>query len=704
MQSSETKQILVLMTLAYIFSIAVRLIWVYQFNGYDNFMWNNQLMINTNDGYYFAESARDMLNGTTSFKPDHNGALAIVTVFIAKLLPFSFETIILYMPAFLGSLLVVPISLIGYSIKRPYMGFVAALLGAVVWSYYNRTMAGYYDSDMLNIVGPMFVLWSIIHALITQKNRYLVLMIFFMVLSQWWYPKNVALNTAMVFVGVLYVMIKDRHNIFNLKLIVFALIGLAIMPFYLKVILSFALFGMFHYRDKLSQKYIYPILGVLLIIYIYSGALNDIWSSLNLYLVNRFFPSETLGEVAQLHFYGVIGTVREAGAISFETFANRISGHSVTFFVSTIGVIMMIVRYPILVISLPMVAMGFMAYKSGLRFTVYAVPVYALGFGYLVVFLANKLEFLISDKKKLKISKISLIAFIVLMALYPNITHVIGYKVPTVLNKAEVEDLARLEKMSSPEDYTLSWWDYGYPIRYYSMTKTLIDGGKHQNDNFIISKILQTSSQELTANLSRLAVETYVYPNCNVVANTIFKNKQKDQINPNLFLSELEDPEYKLPKKTRDIYLYLPYRMMRIFPTVAVFGNLDLSTGEAERKILFYPTNARSNKNGVIVLNNGITVDTKKGEITLGQQKKTIKYFIITQNTKQGKVHLQSQLYHTDGKYAVIYMKSYGQFVVMDTETFNSAYVQMFILGKYDKNLFELVVSSPYSKIYRLKK
>ena len=245
-ESSQIKQIFILMSIAYIFSIAVGLIWVYQFNGNESFMWNGQLMINTNDGYYFAEYARDILNGTRYFELDNNGALSIVTVFFVKILPFSFETIILYMPAFLGSLLVMPLVLIGYSIKRPYLGFLAAILGAIVWSYYNRTMTGYYDSDMMNIVWPMFVLWSIIHSLVTQKNRYLVLMIFFMVLSQWWYPKNIALNTAMIFMGVLYVMVKDRHNLFNLKLIVFALIGLALVPFYFKVVLALAFFGLFH--------------------------------------------------------------------------------------------------------------------------------------------------------------------------------------------------------------------------------------------------------------------------------------------------------------------------------------------------------------------------------------------------------------------------------------------------------------------------
>ena len=214
---------------------------------------------------------------------------------------------------------------------------------------------------------------------------------------------------------------------------------------------------------------------------------------------------------------------------------------------------------------------------------------------------------------------------------------------------------------------------------------------------------MQTSSSQLAANLSRLAVETYVESDYKVVADTIFKNKQKDQLDPNLFLTELESSIYILPEKTRDIYLYLPYRMMRIFPTVAVFGNLDLTTGEEERKIIFYPSQAVNNKGGVLTLRNGIMFDTTKGVIQLGQDEKRVKHFIMTKNTMHGDVKLQSQLFHTDGEYAVVYMESYGQFIVMDLETFNSMYVQMFILGKYDKELFELVVSSPYSKIYKLK-
>lgn len=214
---------------------------------------------------------------------------------------------------------------------------------------------------------------------------------------------------------------------------------------------------------------------------------------------------------------------------------------------------------------------------------------------------------------------------------------------------------------------------------------------------------MQTTSPELAANLSRLAVETYIDSNYTEIADTLFKDRQEDQLDPNLFLSELEDPHYELPEKTRDIYLYLPYRMLSIFPTVAVFGNLDLITGKEKRNISFYPTVAVNNNDGVIGFRNGIIFDTKIGEITLGQKKTQVKNFIVTQNTKEGKVQFQSQLYHVDGQFTIVYMQSYNTFVVMDNETFNSTYVQMFMLEKYDKNLFELVVSSPYSKIYKLK-
>ncbi len=46
------------------FSFATRLIWVDEFKDTEQFKFNNEFMINTNDGYFYAEGTRDVLAGT----------------------------------------------------------------------------------------------------------------------------------------------------------------------------------------------------------------------------------------------------------------------------------------------------------------------------------------------------------------------------------------------------------------------------------------------------------------------------------------------------------------------------------------------------------------------------------------------------------------------------------------------------------------
>jgi len=285
------------------------------------------------------------------------------------------------------------------------------------------------------------------------------------------------------------------------------------------------------------------------------------------------------------------------------------------------------------------------------------------------------------------------------LMIVPNIQHIINYKISTVFNHTEVENLVKLNEQASGKDYTIAWWDYGYPLWYYSDTSTLIDGGKHNNDNFIVSKIMQTTSPKLAANLSRLAVETYVSNGYKTITKTLFEGKD-----PNALLDSLADGSYPLPAKSRDVFLYMPYRMLDIFPTVALFGNLDLTTGKRLRPFKFYTLRAvSSSKDGRITFSNGLIFDAKKGLLRLPRSTQKIKRFVVTQNRKGGKIKLESQFYHSDGEYVMVYMKSYGKFVLMDSETFHSMYVQMFILGRYDTSLFELVEASPYSRIYKLK-
>ncbi len=57
----------------------------------------------------------------------------------------------------------------------------------------------------------------------------------------------------------------------------------------------------------------------------------------------------------------------------------------------------------------------------------------------------------------------------------------------------------------------------------------------------------------------------------------------------------------ELPEKTRDIYYYLPLKMMNIIPTIDLFSNIDLTTGKNYKSSIFLVANVLAVKGGVFI-------------------------------------------------------------------------------------------------------
>ncbi len=720
MTLTQNKKTVLFILIAFAFSIAVRLIWVQQFSGTEQFKFNDQFMINTNDGYFYAEGARDIVAGITENTNDlspFKSAGSILTAFIAKILPFSFESIIFYMPAFFASLLVIPIILIGRSIGKLEVGFIAALLASIAWSYYNRTMVGYYDTDLLNIVFPTFLLWSLIWAIKTQEDKYLLFTALDIIAYRWWYPQSYALEFAffgLVFVYLLYLAFKERKDTVSLyenktisyilQLLTIMMLAMVQLDMVLRIALVFGYFMLF--RQEKWHKHLYIMFIMALMLFMASGGFDPIWGQLK----GHVFKDDILvtGIDLKLHFFSVMQTVREAGQIPFETFANRISGHTITFIASILGYIWLSFRHPIMLLGLPMIGLGFLALSGGLRFTIYAVPILALGIAFLIVELSSFI--------KNNIMKYTLMTILTIAILLPNIKHVIDYKVPTVFTKDEVVVLDKLKNIANHEDYVVGWWDYGYPIRYYADVKTLSDGGKHSGSvNFPTSFIL-THSQVEASKMLRLDVE---YTENKFIIQKEDENLSKDNKrliqtniaqmtldygykNTNNFLTSLST-DIKLPKKTRDVYLYLPNKMMNIYPTVNIFSNIDLMTGTKGKQPFFYKSTTFKESTEIIDLGRGIKIEKKTGKLIVGKQKASINNFTKTFYDKKGKLQKQVQTINRAANLNVIFMSNYKQFLVVENSVYNSLYFQLFVLENYNKELFEPTILTPLTKIYKLK-
>ncbi len=693
----QRRTLFIMIVVAYLFSVLVRFIWVYQVQDEASFYWNGQLMINTNDGYWFAEGARDILSGhheLHDLSPIHS-ALSVITAYFAKLLPIKFETLILYMPSIFGSLLVVPVLLIARILKLSHVGFIAALLSGIVWSYYHRTMTGYYDSDMLNIVLPTFVLWSLMFNVTEKRHRFLPLVALFMLLYTWWYPQSYSLHLAMAIVLFLYTLVFERKESFNYKIILIMLISMSMIPLVAKLALMGGLFLLSHYKSELvTLKMILALNIVAFLLLVFSGGISPIITQVQGYI----FRSNETGESNYLHYYDIVKTVQEAGKISFETFANRISGNIITFLLSTIGYVMFAIRYPLMWLALPMIGLGFVALKGGLRFTIYAVPINALGIGFFIVWVAGYLK----ERKHAYI----FMALATAGILAPNIKHVTEYTMPTVFSKEEVSVVEKLKTIAKREDYILSWWDYGYPLRYYADVKTLIDGGKHTGDvNFPVSFAL-SASQVAAVNMARLAVEYTEKAYRENLSGDYLSMMMKDYgfKDPEDFLLSLEDAAFKLPKKSADVYFYLPYKMVGIFPTILKFENLNLKDGTSKTPPFVYYAPRFKETKDMLYLGQEIAMEKKNAVLHIGEHAVQAKRFVTLGYDQKGKLQKNEQLINPNSHLSIIFLQSYNAFLLLDDERYNSSFIQLFIFENYDKDLFEPVILSPFTKVYKIKK
>jgi dolichyl-diphosphooligosaccharide--protein glycosyltransferase/undecaprenyl-diphosphooligosaccharide--protein glycosyltransferase len=712
MLRSENQKTIIFIIVAFIFSFLMRLIWVYQFTGISEFQFNSQFMINTNDGYFWAEGARDIINGigqNTDNSPTLS-SLSNLTAYLFKLLPFSFETIIFYMPAFFSSLLVIPIVLIGRSIGKVEVGFIAALMASISWSYYNRTMVGYYDTDFLNIVFPTILLWSIIGAIETKEDKYLLFAAFDVLLYRWWYPQSYSLEFAFLLLIIVYLIYSIfKHNskpnklyenievYYPIQLMSLMLIAMVQLDTELRVMLVFAYFMLF--RQARWHKHLYLMLVMITILFISTGGLNPILAQLKNYVFKETL--EIAGSDIQLHYYSVMQTIKEASLIDFDELSVRISGNSIVFVISFIGYLWMCFLRPVMLLGLPMLGLGILSYSGGLRFTIYAIPILSLGIAYLIVSFSSRLK-----SKKLQI----IFLFIsVALILSPNIKHIIEYRVPSVFTNSEVQVLDTINKVASRDDYVISWWDYGYPIRYYGDVKTLSDGGKHSGQvNFPIS-FSMLSEQKISAKILRLEVE---YTEKEFTLDKEITSKYKSNMesfmydygytDSNLFLDSLKD-EIQLPLKTRDIYIYLPIKMLEILPTISLFSNIDLMNGKSLVNNFFYSTKNFKDAGSKILLGNNVFIDKRKGVINIQGIETEIKNFVITNYNREIKLEKHIQVLNNKADLNIIYMKDYNQFLVIDNAMYNSMYVQLSILENYNQEFYEPVILTPHTKVFRLK-
>jgi dolichyl-diphosphooligosaccharide--protein glycosyltransferase/undecaprenyl-diphosphooligosaccharide--protein glycosyltransferase len=735
MEPAETTKniyIFALIAFAFLFSVGVRLTWAYWANNTIDgsaFKWNGEFMVTTNDSYYWAEGARDLIfcdrdNASMGAYYQQNchqendlspvsESLPKITHFLYDILPFSLETIMFYLPAFAGSLLVIPFILIGRRLHLLLAGFIAALIASVGTSYYSRTVLGYYDTDIFNLFFPMLLVWSLVLALKTKAKPYILLTGIEIAVYRWCYPQSYSLEFAFLALVLLYTLIYERKSVFHYQLLSIMFIGMVDLPFAFRFggVIAVYLISLKEAFNKFSL-YILIACGI---IWLLAGGINPIMYRLNVFIFQR---DGTVAADGALHFFSVAQTIVEAKIVGMDEIASKVSGGIALFFISIIGYAWLCLRQPVMLIMLPLLGLGLLSISGGLRFVMYAIPVGAFGMGFFIFRIVELMNTYIKSKEAAFFGSLAFVCVVTGFSLSPLVETAWNYKTSPVFTREEVGLIEDFGKNINREDYVVTWWDYGYPIRYYADVKTLVDGGKHDGDvNFAPSFIL-SHDQKSAAQMARLDVE-YTEKRIEVIKNNqsdstpnnniAWMMKEYGFVDSNDFILSLRT-DIKLPEKTRDIYFYLPYRMLDIYPTIMSFSHLDLINGKP-RQPFFYISRSFEDTGAELILDKR----AGKSHFYVNKQQSALitpppnsnsiplKRFAVIGYDDKGVLQKNIQNMHYNGVYSLVYLRSYGVFLVIDENMYNSVYFKLFYLEEYDKNLFEFVSGNPYAKIFKLK-
>ena len=705
--NKASKLTFVLLLTAYLFSIFIRYILIFKMQNNPTLFWNGELLITSPDGYAYAEGARDILSNTiTNIHSRVTTSLAILTAFLVKYTPFSFETIIFYMPIFLSSLIVVPVFYITKRFRSNLLAFSAAIFASTVESYYNRTIAGYYDTDVLIIVLPMFSYWFLIEALTKKNNLFALLSILSTLLYAQWLASDIALNLSIAVMILSYTLLFDRKSFFNY--ILFILITLAAIPLaiFIKLSLLIVVYTLLYFHDKLNPKISFSIFGILsmtavilLIIY------QDHYLHLIIQKFSYYFNKKE--DIHNgLHFADSASSVLEVKNINYIEFTKRISGHLFIFPIAVIGYFIMTFRYKIMILFLPMLGFGFMSYgipgfipSAGARFTIYATPILAISLMYMIVWLDMQ-------SKNMLHRNIYLKYILFILVIIPNILHITSYNVTSFLKKQDIIILDKLQSTIKKDDYVISWWDYGYNLRYYSKAKTVCDGGLQLGENlYPISKLFMNSSQQIAANLAKLTTHEVAK---HKGINYLYMMMKTYHINdPKQFFEKIARNDFKVKENQFSTYIYIPKEMIYLYSVIDKFARTSLKTGQLKTSKKYFYISKHPidlNKGEIIPIDKNILYIQNKKELYFKENNANVplkKIIKLSYNSNgQLKKHINNTLNYQG--YTLIILPN-KKVIIVDDIAFNSMLIQLGVLANYDRELFEPVIISPDAKVYRVK-
>lgn len=689
-----------LIIVAYSSNVFLRFNWVHTFSQNDEMQWKENNLLISPDSYWYAKGVQDILAGENDVKksPIRHGFSQIGSL-LCRITGIAPQKLLFYLTIFIAPMLVIPLILLGVLKKIPFVGFFAAILAVNSQALLTRTKAGVFDTDMYALILPAFIIYLFMLAMEKQKLLHTVLLLMAIAFSLWIYLESlylILLIQLVVFLWAIFSRQPSTH-IFFLVQVTLALCMNVIWWISLIIII----FSIIIYRYKPIAKHQKMIVNLLLIItfIIYvplflgrldrDGFIDDIG---NLTQHSQKYSKTGAQEV----YTDVNLTISELKKPSFHNLLHSGFGNEIYIVIAVLGSLLLMIVYRHFILFLPLLLFGFGSMFAGVRFVAYMVPVLSFGFCFFIYFWLQKIT-----KKRY----VYLIVLLLSTGYFVNASmqRTKVWVKQTAITADEIEMLTALDSISTNDDYILSWWDYGYILKYFTGMNTIADGAIQSGElNKLISNIILGNNQLLAVNMALALAEyhqTIDPPHTRKQPSVVKYLLDKYEVaSLAQLLKMMRKEDFPLPEINDDIYLYFPYEMLNIIRTIGLFSDKP-NTNE----YFMYITRKYDQGRLRLRLGKNVAWDQTTNLIYFENVKFPIKFYAIIDKDENGELSIQTAFANSRGVLSVIFLKDKNTHIIVNDKTIVSNFFQIGILNKYKPELLEQVINNDLMKVYRVK-
>lgn len=609
------------------------------------------------DSYLWLKIAREYKGGMSGKNFMQVPMLSLMDAKLSGFFHNDLHRTAIYLTIILPGLFAIPLFLYFHRINVLPAGILAGMIGTASISYLTRSAVGWFTTDMMNLFFPFLTALFILHAHNDDRRKTFLfsgLAGMSMLLFMWWYEKP----------GFVL--------IYLFALVVFLLV------------------------NKIEKK---TVLYSALIYAVFSNPFN-LWHGI--YQIFGFFSYYffRLAEAGGLIFPQTIATITEVKRMSFTETLTFILSPA---WLSLIGLLLFIafsfLRWREAIPLLPVFLLGSFVFISSNRFAMYLAPFVGIGYGFLITVISERIFKKTNIKGMLNILAPSIfsLTFLFLPALRPKIL-----TVPVVSSetyKALMDFKERLPKGST----IFTWWDNGYPIQEAAGFATVHDGSTQNSviTNMVARGFVTDSQRELY----------------NIVSLTTGKGggELDGMINGSKDHKDLIDKlrSYRGSPKSDNAYLLFTNDMVGLgalmkFGSINFlgrWGNEAVSSKNLEHFGVSLIDCQFTGRDNFLMKCQGDEVDMAQGIINKNIPVK--KVVVISQGQVVREIAFKQ---HYEGYYIEMFGEKVNNNVkvsgisVLSERLYNTNMNQIYLLGNYDKDLFEEVYNSfPYARLFRLK-